>query len=276
MKKNTFRALFFPFLALWILSGILSGLFDLSISKSLNNPQIVFVQYIEKYGEMPGLLMALWAFLLMNAALEVKNIVLRGLVYLANFFLAFLLVEYGLLLILYHSMEAKNFDFLKDIGPIFWVGPVFFLLVTMFVCKRYLHDFALRHKTFAKIIIWLGLTGFVVVQVLKNIWGRVRFRELTSDYSNFSPWYIPQQAGGESFPSGHTQFAWILLPLFLHCLDKNSWARFFLLLLSIVWGLTVGMSRIIIGAHYASDVLFSAGFSVLFFLILYRPYLLVE
>ncbi len=270
MQKKTFNILFFCLLGIWILLGILFGKYDLDISRSLHNPNIAFVQYIEKYGEIPGLLLALWALVLMNAAMDIKNVVLRVLAYAGNFILAFFAMIYLVILMLHHSLQATNLYFLADIGSVFWISPALFLLLVMVLLHYHCRDFAFRHKLFSSITIYLTLTGFIVVQTLKNIWGRIRFRDLAKDYSNFSPWYIPQQGGGESFPSGHTLFAWILLPLFLLCLNKNSLVRFFLILLSIVWGFTVGLSRMVIGAHYASDVLFSTGFCVLFFLILYR------
>ncbi|NUM37209.1 MAG: phosphatase PAP2 family protein [Candidatus Brocadiae bacterium] len=270
MTTQRFKILFSAFFLLWISLFAAFGKWDLNISQSLYNPDIAFVKAIENYGEIPGLVFCFFALILMNSSLQIKNNLLRGMAFLVNLLLGFIVLCYIYLIILYNHYGRKNFDFLANIGILLWIVPGLILLLAMFSCKQYGKQFALQRKAFSSVAVWLSLSGFIVVQTLKSIWGRTRFRDLAQGYTDFSPWYFPQQAHGDSFPSGHTLFAWVLLPLFLLCLDKKSFMRFFLLLLSIVWGLTVGMSRIVIGAHYASDVLFSAGFCVLAFLLLYK------
>ena len=44
--------------------------------------------------------------------------------------------------------------------------------------------------------------------------------------------------------------------------------------LIIGWGIFVGLSRIVIGAHYASDVLFSTSIAMVVTLLLYEKYYL--
>ena len=78
-------------------------------------------------------------------------------------------------------------------------------------------------------------------------------------YNNFTSWFLPNGfAGHQSFPSGHAAMAWMILPLLILVSNKSKLTRSALLFIIICWGTAVPISRIVIGAHYASDVLFGA------------------
>ncbi len=62
-----------------------------------------------------------------------------------------------------------------------------------------------------------------------------------------------------------------VLPLTLLAL-RRSLAKIFILTLVILWGLVGMISRVVIGAHFASDVLFGAGETILWFLLLSKRY----
>ena len=76
----------------------------------------------------------------------------------------------------------------------------------------------------------------------------------------FTPWYLPQgpRRGLYSFPSGHTFSGWLPLPIAL-CAGRREEAVTPLHLGMIwapvlCWGAAVGMSRVAVGAHWATDV----------------------
>jgi membrane-associated phospholipid phosphatase len=76
------------------------------------------------------------------------------------------------------------------------------------------------------------LAPVITTWAIKVSWGRWTYRDLLPDLSRFTPWYLPQgNTGHYSFPSGHTS---------------------------------------VIGAHFASDVLFGAGQTGLWFWLLSR------
>jgi membrane-associated phospholipid phosphatase len=108
------------------------------------------------------------------------------------------------------------------------------------------------------------------VEPLKIFWGRIRFRDLAENYSNFSAWYIPHGfTGNDSFPSGHAAMGWMMIALFVLFTDKSYRIRLLLKGLIISWAIAVSVSRVIIGAHYASDVIFSSfGMSIVYILVL--------
>lgn len=101
----------------------------------------------------------------------------------------------------------------------------------------------------------------IVMNVLKSIWGRMRFREMADPLTQFTPWYQIMNRGGfsdiyASFPSGHSMnsAAVILLTLLPGFLPQLEGKKRILKIVAYVWMIIVGSSRIMIGAHFASDV----------------------
>ena len=102
--------------------------------------------------------------------------------------------------------------------------------------------------------------GYVIcIQVIKYFWGRVRFRELDVAFSQFTPWYLPQGLTGfDSFPSGHAAMGCMLLALLIFLADAKQWIKNSVLTIIFLCGIVLALSRVVIGAHYASDVLFGS------------------
>lgn len=134
------------------------------------------------------------------------------------------------------------------------VAAVFCLmsLITLLpACKL---ENALKKKilTFS---LYCALTLFfscAAVGLIKHFWGRVRYVDL-SDSADFTPWFIPQKAGGSSFPSGHAAMS----AMIFFCYDA---VKYFGKKSGVVAAIcpafvaAVAVSRIILGAHYLSDV----------------------
>jgi membrane-associated phospholipid phosphatase len=123
---------------------------------------------------------------------------------------------------------------------------------------------------YAKVVVGMALFGYVIgIQVTKYLWGRVRFRELDASFSQFTPWYLPQGITGfDSFPSGHAAMGWMLLALMVLFVNGKVLIKNFILMLIIIWAVLLAYSRVVIGAHFASDVLFGSFFIILTYLIL--------
>jgi len=129
---------------------------------------------------------------------------------------------------------------------------------------------------FAVIIFFVAASTQAFTQGLKFINKRVRFRAMNAlgEFDYFTPWYsingypdefkaIASTLGSgdclRSFPSGHTTAAGITytllaLPYAFSGLNKKGWKIFFTLI-SVTYTGTVAVSRIVMGAHYFSDVL---------------------
>ncbi len=100
---------------------------------------------------------------------------------------------------------------------------------------------------------------FVIIWLIKLGWGRVRFRQL-EDLADFTPWYLPQGFNGYfSFPSGHTANATVICTAayYLDFTPKNlAKIKPIVYLLLGIWVILLALSRVLVGAHYLSDVLF--------------------
>ena len=111
--------------------------------------------------------------------------------------------------------------------------------------------------------------NILFVTILKIFWGRIRFKDLTGYYSDFTPWYLPQGiTGNQSFPSGHASMGFMMIALFVFIVDKPFYKRIILKGLIISWALAVCVSRVVIGAHFTSDVLFGAFAMIIAYLFL--------
>lgn len=116
-----------------------------------------------------------------------------------------------------------------------------------------------------------ALVVLVTINILKNLWGRVRYRDMYilgdfsgENFSQFTDWFKPNGiniAGGgdstKSFPSGHTSNAVLLfyLSYYVKYLNKNKTKIVVTAgILISLWSIITAISRVAIGAHYLSDV----------------------
>jgi membrane-associated phospholipid phosphatase len=111
--------------------------------------------------------------------------------------------------------------------------------------------------------------NILFVFLIKIFWGRIRFRDLTGYYSDFTPWYFPQGVTGhQSFPSGHAAMGFMMIALFVFVSDKSLYKRLIFKGVIFSWALVVCASRVVIGAHYTSDVLFGSFIMIVTYLLL--------
>lgn len=115
------------------------------------------------------------------------------------------------------------------------------------------------------VILLALINPLLVTQLLKQLWGRVRFVQLAADLSDFTPFYLPSGPGaGESFPSGHVAmaFVWAPIPFFLQR-RGHPVAAAVAWIVGLAYGSGVAWGRISLGAHYLTDGLFAAGVALL-------------
>ena len=131
--------------------------------------------------------------------------------------------------------------------------------------------------------------GFV--QGVKGVFGRQRYRTIKvleyngmNELVNYTKWFVLNGSrkptaemlalgiasdGYKSFPSGHTcAGAMIILIYFIpDCLNmegkKKAKAKGILLAVSLAYTFAIALSRVVMGAHYATDVLFAWGITYL-------------
>lgn len=110
------------------------------------------------------------------------------------------------------------------------------------------------------ILLQATLLPLLVTQTLKLLWGRVRFVHLARA-ADFTPFWVPAGPGaGMSFPSGHVAMASLGAAVVFFALRERRQRLFQIALpLAAGWSLLVAWGRILAGAHYLSDCLFSLG-----------------
>ena len=104
------------------------------------------------------------------------------------------------------------------------------------------------------------------VNAIKLLWGRERFASVVAGDASFAPiWTLDPGGGGMSFPSGHVATALVLLPAALLLLREGRRGGGAVVVVgSALYAAAIAWGRLRLGAHYLTDVLFSAGTAVLF------------
>ena len=99
------------------------------------------------------------------------------------------------------------------------------------------------------------LLGLAIGALFTNLWLKVviaRPRPYVDQNSVFYQIWVTMgqhMESDKSFPSGHTTAAFAsMVPLFIMCRKNVSW-------LALVFAVLMGISRIYLGVHYASDVI---------------------
>jgi membrane-associated phospholipid phosphatase len=263
MKKN---GLVVFLVLVWIIFAVIFGIYDLDISKQIINQDSGWAKFLENYGMIPGLFVIISGIYIYYSFIKTKSDVWS---YIQK--IVFFLVSSGLIYYL--------FDIL--LGDVVTIHLIIFSIISFSIS---IIIFIVLHKAnqvqsviaikYAKVIVGMALFGYVIfIQGVKYFWGRVRFRELDAAFSQFTPWYLPQGiTGSDSFPSGHAAMGWMLLALLILLTSKKLWVKYSALVIIFLWGVTLALSRVVIGAHYASDVLFGSFFIITTFLFFYKKY----
>ncbi len=121
------------------------------------------------------------------------------------------------------------------------------VVLTLFTLATVGYLLLVSKKTTALLVAASALSGTVLVSVFKALFGRLR-----PDAA-----YAALSSPGLSFPSGHASMSAIVF-LTLGTLIASSRGRLseraYILLTAILMTALVGLSRILLGAHYATDV----------------------
>jgi membrane-associated phospholipid phosphatase len=245
---------------------------DLQISKAVYNPTSKFGLIFEAIGEFPAAVIATFCTVgLMLTRNKDKS---------AKYVLG--TIGYIVILCLFSFMAAalpiKYFNEPKLLIPIL---AVLYIAASYFIAKKY----SITNRNELRNAAIVGVLTFVFVIISFNLiklgWGRERYRHMVAEgsFDGFSMWFIPQgkAAGNEfmSFPSGHSANAaimiWItLIPTFVTSLkDKKKWFVGF----AALWTIIVPISRVIVGAHFASDVTMGVTITLTIFTLLKNKYI---
>jgi membrane-associated phospholipid phosphatase len=139
-----------------------------------------------------------------------------------------------------HIMEAFTF-----LGTHYFLIPANIVMIAYFLFIR-------KHKWYSIKIPVISIGSLLIMSLLKQIFHRAR---------PMTP--LMEEARGLSFPSGHAMMSFVFYGLILYIIweeVKNKPLRYFLAFLLLLLIFFIGISRIYLRVHYASDV--CAGFSL--------------
>ena len=235
------------FYSLFVIAMAVAVFYDLALDIWLNNPGNLFAIWLRNTGEIPSRLICPLAGTVIFFAASGRwekaagfLLSIGGSAYFGYYFGKYFFVEehrmlfsilwgvgFGIVALLIGSLSPR--ELMQKLRAAAWIGVV--VMTAQLLC----------------------------IEGLKYLWGRVRFRDLLAagNYDAFTSWLHPNGINGnKSFPSGHTagagmSYLMMLLPLYT---DRFKGKERLCFLLPFIYTSLVAFSRLIMGAHYLSDV----------------------
>lgn len=234
----------------FLIALAVASFYDLSIDKALNNPEDPFSIWFYLSGEFPAKIIMPLAGMFIYYFGEKRISKIIGLVFTlgGGAFVGGYLGNY--------IFRGDSLHYAMSL--LFGLGIGIFLLI--------MGSYITIPEKIKKGVVIAGYVGIAatlcelaVIETVKIFWGRVRFRDLIADgsFGRFTPWYHPNgHNGNKSFPSGHTggagiSYLFMLVPFISEKL-KDKFALCFAV--PFVYTSIVAYTRLVMGAHYLSDV----------------------
>lgn len=252
------------------LSLIIFAFTDLQISKFIYNPNSTFGWFFESFGELPLAIVGVFSSIGMLVTYKKTG---RIIDYIHTLGFGFLTVYHsfvGGMLVKVHTNISVVFTLVISVGLI--------LAVVVLIRKVPLDNYRVLRKV-SIIGSVLAIAAVLVITVIKMFWGRLRFRSMQDNLELFTPWYLPQgfTTNNEymSLPSGHSANSSVIIMITLlpYLYPRLNKSRKLLFAVVVLWILCVMVSRIVVGAHFASDVTLGMTLSISMFFLLNNKYL---
>ena len=136
-----------------------------------------------------------------------------------------------------------------------------------------------RHCLYLFLVLAIS-PGLFVNTIFKDHWGRPRPRQVTEfgGHWEFQPVLEQGAPGrGKSFPCGHSSTGYYFVAFYFLLRRRRKLIATLVLTASAFYGTLIGLARMAAGAHFASDVLWSAFFPalaafLLYYVVLRLPY----
>lgn len=236
-----------------IICLIFASFKDFSISLSLYDPSNFLGIFLAAYGQFPVALV-----ISIIACLKLKNDDYSFKAKIIYILLKITAISYACI------SHIKYFSHNTLILSIFCIMLIFYLCDN-FILKISKDCTKEEIKNYLYVLFWSIVLMLVIVNGLKIIWQRPRMRLIMNSNVGFKPWWklgnfslssMMISDEYKSFPSAHTSSASMLLLLCTlpYLNDKYATKENQLFLISTLLTICVAVSRIIMGAHFLSDV----------------------
>ena len=292
MRDRKFFIAVSSFFLIFVILMVIATAFDYKISEKFADlsggeyySENFFGRFFEIFGEMPLYIFFGFGFSIIYLNGErLKNKFFTILIKSVCFVCLTGSFAYGLYKL--ESYLNNFFGFLNAINTKFvlilfcnLIAGILLAVLSVYCISRTDRAFINGLLIWALIVVITGVLSTAVIQILKSASGRIRYRTIyvlnyngVSGYG-FKKWYVfggvPKitsvlsalgigKDGFKSFPSGHAGcaaiwFTIVMLPLSVKKLN-NFKSKALLFFLAFVFTGLVAISRIIMGAHYLSDV----------------------
>ncbi len=167
-----------------------------------------------------------------------------------------------------------------------WFGTIPALAVTAGALTAFIMGFRRpvlarwrRHCLYLMLVMVIG-PGLIVNTIFKDHFGRPRPRQVTQFGGEWQFQRILEQGApgrGKSFPCGHSSTGYYFVAFYFLLRRRHKLLAALTFTGTAIFGTLIGLSRLAAGAHFASDVLWSAFFPaltayILYYFILRIPY----
>lgn len=143
-------------------------------------------------------------------------------------------------------------------------GYVFAFGALVFISASYWNEKYIKYRKAALLMVFTLAfgPGLLVNATFKDHWGRPRPREVV-EFGGQEKFHCfcekGVKTGGKSFPCGHCSMGFYMAIPFLFLYSRRKLLAFIFLIVGSLYGLLIGIARMMAGGHFASDVLWSAG-----------------
>ena len=146
-------------------------------------------------------------------------------------------------------------------SPLYFISIPIVIIVSLLFMNKFYNKYGEKYLKIAFLCCTYFLISFLISYAIKIPFGRMRFRDMEPPFNHFSPWYIINGVtGNDSFPSGHVinaSFIFYIIFIvqkFLNCQNE----RLSYYILAGIWIMFVAYGRVIVGAHFLSDIAMGA------------------
>ncbi|MDR0935015.1 MAG: phosphatase PAP2 family protein [Erysipelotrichaceae bacterium] len=277
------KLLFIPLIAIPVIMIIFGSFFDLGINIALYDRNNIFGLTMAAIGEAPGYMaIAFFGGGMFFLGFKKYNLLWQKLMLTGLGIAAFLIALY------FQSNHVIN-DNAFNVEHEWWAYlvaiPVGLIICGLGFFLGFYLSMTSDNDNLLKLFITIGiiaLASVIITTLIKNIMDRTRFRYL-ADYASigdYRPWwekgilFNPDlEEEFKSFPSGHATAAAIgiavlaYIPMFKSKWFNNKKLTYILLGVGVIWTLLLSFSRMLVGAHFLSDVGFGYLITMLVFFI---------
>jgi len=161
----------------------------------------------------------------------------------------------------WHNAEIFPWQQLRDYSPIIAILISFAALIFIIIGLNVKKYEKYRKICAFFVLLMIIAPGLIVNSLLKEHFGRPRPRdtiEFDGEHLYEAPLAYNSASPGKSFPSGHATMGYYFFGFYILFRRRHKKFAVGALIFTILFGSLIGLTRMVQGAHYPSDIIWSA------------------